>query len=382
MIMTFASPLAARNGGLRRKIRYAVVGLGYISQIAVLPAFAHARRNSGLTALISGDPLKLKKLGRKYGVRNLFVYEEYEIALRSGLFDAVYIALPNSMHAQYAIAAMEAGIHVLCEKPMASNSRECEAMNVVARAQKTKLMIAYRLHFEAANLGAMEIAREGRLGDLRFFSSTFSMNVIAGDIRLKSELAGGPVHDIGIYCINAARNLFRDEPTEVTAQAISCDDRRFREVPEMVCATLQFPRNRVATFLCGFNAAKVSEYRIVGTRGELLVDPAYELADTLKHRLTIGDRVKSRSFPKRDQFAPLLEHFSECIIEDREPGPSGLEGLADMRVIDAISLSIQTGKPQPIRTLPPPRRPTAAQESRKKPVKKPELIAASAPNLH
>jgi predicted dehydrogenase len=381
-MMTPVSRFKPKSNGDSSKVRYAVVGLGYISQAAMLPAFAHAKGNSQLTALISSDPLKLKKLGKKYKVENLFVYEEFEIALRSNTFDAVYIALPNSMHAQYTIAALEAGIHVLCEKPMAPTSRECEAMQVVAQARKMKLMIAYRLHFEEANLEAMRIARSGKLGDLRFFSSTFTMNVKPGDIRLRSDLAGGPIPDIGIYCINAARNLFRDEPLDVSATAVSSDDRRFREVPEMVSVTMRFPQNRVATFLCGFNSAKVSEYRIVGTHGELLVEPGYELADDLKHRLRIGDRIKTRNFPKRDQFAPELEHFSDCILNDENPGPGGLEGLADVRIIEAISLAIQTGKAEQIRAVLPPTRPSPAQENRKRPVKMPELVAASPPNKH
>ena len=112
----------------RRKIRYAVVGLGYISQIAVLPAFAHARENSELTALVSGDAEKLRKLGRKYGIENTYSYEQYGDCLKSGEIDAVYIGLPNNMHRAYTESAAETGIHVLCEKPMAMDEDECQTM--------------------------------------------------------------------------------------------------------------------------------------------------------------------------------------------------------------------------------------------------------------
>lgn len=112
---------ASKNSG---KIRYAVVGLGHIAQVAVLPAFAHARSNSELTALVSGDPKKLKNLGRRYRVDRLFSYDEYRDCLRSGSIDAVYIALPNHLHAKYTIAAANAGIHVLCEKPMAVTEKD------------------------------------------------------------------------------------------------------------------------------------------------------------------------------------------------------------------------------------------------------------------
>jgi predicted dehydrogenase len=361
-------------------VRYAVVGLGYIAQAAVLPAFAHARENSILTALISGSPDKLQKLGRQYNVKDCFAYEEYFLALRSGAFDAIYIALPNSMHAEFATSALEAGIHVLCEKPMASTVRECENMIVAAHSSNRKLMIAYRLHFEKSNLEAVRVAQSRQLGNLRQFTSTFTMNVKPGDIRLKADLGGGPVADIGIYCINAARYLFRDEPDQVYASAMSCDDHRFKEVPEMVSVIMQFPKDRIATFQCGFNAGKVSEYRLVGTRGDLRVEPAFELADDLNHHLTIDEKVTESVFRKRDQFAPELVHFSNCIQTGEAPSPSGEEGLADVRIIEAISASIESGNTVSINGVAPPHRPDPDQEMRKRPVRMPKLISASSPS--
>src|SRR5207248_3782872 len=103
----------------RKRVRYAVVGLGYISQVATLPAFANAKENSELTALVSDDADKLKELGDKYDVKHRYSYDQYEDCLRSGEVDAVYIGLPNTMHRDYTIQAARAGIHVLCEKPMA-----------------------------------------------------------------------------------------------------------------------------------------------------------------------------------------------------------------------------------------------------------------------
>src|ERR1044072_991742 len=148
----------------RKQVRYAVVGLGHIAQVAVLPAFGNARRNSKLAAFVSGDPVKLAELGERYGVERRCSYEQYDELLKSGDIDAVYIALPNSLHAEYAVRAAQAGVHVLCEKPMAVTEAECELMARTARENKAKLMVAYRLHFERANLEAIEIARSGRIG--------------------------------------------------------------------------------------------------------------------------------------------------------------------------------------------------------------------------
>ena len=165
-------------------IRYAVVGLGYISQNAVLPAFAHARRNSRLAALVSDDPVKLKTLSKKYHVKGTYSYDQYDDCLRH--VDAVYIALPNSMHAEYTIRAANAGVHVLCEKPMAVTVDECQRMIDACDEASVKLMIAYRLHFEQINLTAIDLVRRGRIGDPKFFNSSFSMQVRPGDIRTRT----------------------------------------------------------------------------------------------------------------------------------------------------------------------------------------------------
>src|ERR1051326_2986404 len=137
-----------RSGG--RKVRYAVVGLGHLAQVAVLPAFAQAK-NSELVALVSGSPTKLLKVGRQYGMDRLYSYDQYDKCLHEGV-DAVYIVLPNHLHREYTVRAANAGVHVLCEKPMAVTSEECRQMIAAANKNKCKLMVAYRLHFEKANL--------------------------------------------------------------------------------------------------------------------------------------------------------------------------------------------------------------------------------------
>jgi hypothetical protein len=146
------------------KVRYAVVGLGWISQEAMLPAFANAKENSELTALVSSDPEKLRELGEAYGVELRYSYDEFDQCLRSGRVDAVYIGLPNDMHREYTEHAARAGVHVLCEKPMANSEDECAAMIRAAEENHVRLMIAYRLHFEEANMKAGTSAWTGPRG--------------------------------------------------------------------------------------------------------------------------------------------------------------------------------------------------------------------------
>jgi predicted dehydrogenase len=360
----------------RKQVRYAVVGLGHIAQVAVLPAFGNARRNSRLGALVSGDPVKRSELSKRYGVDRTCAYEEYDSLLGSGDIDAVYIALPNSMHCDYAVRAAQAGMHVLVEKPMAVTEEECERMARAARDAGVKLMVAYRLHFERANLEAIEVARSGRIGEARLFSSMFSMHVVPGNIRARSELGGGVLYDIGIYCINAARGLFREEPIE--ARAVTCGS--IGGVEESVSCVLRFPNERLASFICSFGAADVSEYRLAGTKGDLAVEPAYEYAMALQHRLTLGGEVKERRFAKRDQFAPELLYFSDCVLKNQDPEPSADEGLADVRVIRALYRSAESGRPVELTPYEKRERQSLEQEIRRPPIEKPKTIHAQAPS--
>jgi predicted dehydrogenase len=365
----------ARRDGAKR-IRYAVVGLGHIAQVAVLPAFAHAVSNSEVTTLVTDDVTKAKQLRKKYCIGNVYSYKDYRHCLESGEIDAVYIALPNSLHREYSVQASNAGVHVLCEKPMAGTEEDCKEMIQAAERNRTKLMIAYRLHFNKANLHAVELIHSGKLGEPRIFNSTFTMQVKRGNIRLKKALVGGPLWDIGIYCINAARYLFRAEPTEVFAFDASSQDKRFREVEESVSATLRFPDAQLASFVCSFGASDVSAYEVVGIKGSVRVEPAYEYAEGLKLKITIDGKVQQRAFRKSDQFGPELVYFSDCILKNKEPEPSGKEGLADVRIIRALYESMR--KRQSVRVKPgkPEKRPGIIQQITRPPISKPELIHA------
>jgi len=364
----------------KKKIRYAVVGLGHIAQVAVLPAFANTK-NSELAALVSDDPKKLDELGKKYGVEHCYNYAEYEKCLASGEVDAVYIALPNHMHCEYTVTAAQAGVHVLCEKPMAVTEGECRQMIDAAEERNIKLMIAYRLHFEEGNLEAVRIASSGEIGDPRVFTSLFNMRVRPDNIRIKRAAGGGTLYDIGIYCINAARYLFQDEPTEVMARsAANRQDERFREVDETTSAVMRFPGERLASFTSSFGAADVSTYHLAGTRGDLRMDPAYSYSGPLQQFLTIDGTTTKRKFRKRDQFGAEIEYFSDCIFKDTEPEPSGEEGLIDVRIIRAMYESAKTGEVVKLEDFPHDEKPNPSQEIHKSAIREPEPVHAESPH--
>ena len=358
-------------------MRFAVVGLGHIAQAAVLPAFKHARPYVELAALVSDTPAKLKALGRRYGVKQLYSYDDARDLFSSGAIDAVYIALPNTQHAAWTIRAADAGLHVLCEKPLATSVLDCERMIEACERNGVRLMTAYRLHFERCNLEVANIVRRKRIGDARYFDAQFSMQVKDGNIRLQCELGGGPEWDIGIYCQNAARYVFADEPTQVWATATNSGDARFAEVPETVHVIMKFPDERIASFVCSFGAADRSRYEIVGTRGSVVCEPAFEYAEGLGYELKVGEKKRRKKFAKSDQFAPELVHFANCVRGRRPPEPSGIEGLIDVAIIEAIHRSIATGGWAAVEAPQKRRRPSLRHELRRPAVpREPRLIQA------
>ena len=364
---------------MKKKIRYAVVGLGHISQTAMLPAFKHAE-NSELAALVTGSPEKDRELSERYGV-NAYTYEDLEEALEKERVDAVYIATPNILHREHTERAARASVHVLCEKPMATTQEDCEAMIHAAAQNNVKLMIAYRLHFNDANLHAVRVAQSGDLGELRYFGSLFGLQVKEGNIRTQKKLGGGTLFDIGVYCINAARYLFRDEPIEVIGLTANNGEKRFAEIEEMTGAVLRFPGERLAIFTCSFGSADVSHYDLVGTKGDLRLENAYEYQGELKCVITISGKTTEKIFPPGDQFAPELIYFSDCIMHDHAPEPLGKEGLADVRVINAIYESAEIGRAVRIEPVPKQRRPDPTMQIQRPPIKEPDLVGAVAPRL-
>lgn len=359
-----------------KKVRFAVVGLGHIAQVAVLPAFRHAKDKCELTAFISDSPEKISELSKMYGVENHWTYDEYDKALKSGTFDAVYIALPNDMHCEFTVKAAEAGIHVLCEKPMATSESECLEMIRAASSNNVKLMIAYRLHFEKTNMSVVDLIKTGKIGDPRVFNSTFTMQVKEDNIRTKGEKGGGPLNDIGIYCLNAARYLFGEEPLEVMAQMTYGKDSRFQDVEESAAVILRFPDEKLASFMCSFGAVNMSRYEIVGTEGAITMEPAYDYEIELEYKLKKGDKVETHKTPKRDQFAPELLHFAESVLENKEPVPNGYEGANDVKVLDAIRESAETGALVQLKSLFLTSKPDGDLIIEKAGVKKPKLVQA------
>jgi predicted dehydrogenase len=339
-------------------IRYAVVGAGWISQEAFLPGVAQSG-NSTIAAIVTGDLEKGAKLAAFHGVPQVVSYADYDALLASDTVDAVYIALPNSMHADYAIRAARAGKHIMVEKPLAVSEAEAEAMIAAADAAGVFLMTAYRLHNEPGTLAVLDHVRRGDIGQPLIFQSLFSFQMAAGNHRLAAAHWGGPLQDVGVYCVNAARHVFGEEPIEATASLTQPEgDPRFGEIEASIAATLRFPSGGLAQFVCSFGAAAVDNYRIVGSAGDIELDPGFKFDCAMKMRLRRDGVTQETTFPQTDHFGAQVAYFSDCITAGTPPEADGAEGLADMRALLAIEAAAKTGKPQPIKSPPRPRHPS------------------------
>ena len=366
------------------RVRYAVVGVGWIAQSVFLPGVEHTG-NSEVVALVTGHEEKAAQVGEKYGIDKVYSYDELDGLLTSGEIDAVYLATPNFDHVEYAVKTLEAGIHLLLEKPMAIGVEECERMIAASEKSGAKLMVAYRLHFEPGTLKGIERVRAGEIGKVRFFNSSFSQQVSGQNHRAKHGFWAGPVPDMGPYPLNAVRNLFGAEPIEVFATGVCTDRERFVDVDgkpfdDTVAVTLKFEAERVAAFVVSYSGGDVDEYRIVGNKGDLFSKPAYQVGTGIKHVLTVEKQERSESFKKTDHFGGELKYFSDCILEDRKPEPDGQEGLLDVRVIAAIEQALKTGLVQRLEPVYRSRRPDPAQVEELSAVKEGELIGAHKPS--
>src|SRR6266436_4849975 len=372
--------MGRKNGRRRsnRQVGYVVIGLGHIAQAAVLPAFAHAS-NARLVALVSSDPEKREKLARKYRC-DAYDVRDLDDALTRPDVDAAYIAEPNDKHAEFAVRCAKAGVHVLCEKPLAVSEEECRRMIEACKEAGVKLMTAYRLHFEESNLAAVKRIEQGRIGELRYFSSLFAYQVRPGNIRTSAERGGGAIWDLGVYCINAARYLFRADPVEVFALGIDRpDDERFKDVHEGMSVLLKFPGDRTAQFTVSFGSYEEDVYRIVGTKGHIELRDDYEYQGPRELHVSSGGRERVREFKPADQFAPELIAFSRAILRDEDVEPDGEEGLRDVRVIVAALRSARENRPLTLSWPPRQRRPEPSDRIYRPPVREPRLIAVEAP---
>ena len=334
-----------------QRVGFAVVGLGELSLSAVLPALCQTKK-AKLTALVSGSPEKARTLAREYGVpeRGLYNYQNFDTIRDNPDVQVVYVILPNSMHHEFVLRAAGAGKHVLCEKPMATNVRECEEMIAACQRADRKLMIAYRIQYEPHNHLMRKMVRDKTFGSVRMVEGVNGQN--QGDPnqwRHKLALAGGgSLPDVGLYCLNTTRFLLGEEPTEVFATLTQPkDDPRFQEVEDVVTFQLRFPSGVLANLATGYSYHETRRYKVLAERGTFGLDPAFSYKGLRAQVSHANGAVEVREEPRveeKDQFALEMDHMAECVRENQTPFTPGEEGLQDHRIMAAIYESAREGR--------------------------------------
>jgi predicted dehydrogenase len=336
---SFVPAAYAQTG--QRPIGWCVVGLGRISMDHFMPGVKMSK-SGRIVALVSGHRDKAEKQAAMYGVSSnaIYKYENMDAIRDNQEIDAVYIALPNSMHAEYALRSLKAGKHVLCEKPMATSVADAKAMVEASKSANRKLMIAYRCQFDPLHKKAVEMIRSGQLGQIQAIESAFGFNIAAGEWRLDRKLAGGgPLMDVGIYCLNATRYLTGEEPREIKAYSSVLDhDGRFDTIEENVSWTMKFPSGIVAACNTTYGGNMNGYFRVHGSKGSIEMLPAFNY-DGMHLTGQIGrDQNIDELSPDREpmEFTRQVDHFAECIWYDRMPKTPGEEGVRDTDLISQI----------------------------------------------
>ncbi len=327
-------------GQVDQPVRFAAVGLGTISDI-FMRACAQSKK-CRVTGLVSGHVQeKTPKYRSLYGVaeKSIYNYESFDEMAHNPEIDAVYIGLPNSMHAEYTIRAAKAGKHVLCEKPMAISSTECRAMIDACKQANVKLMIAYRVHYDPIWLRVKELARSGAIGEIQGFQGGFYANFKAGQWRLDRKFSGGgSLMDLGIYPLNAIRWIAEEEPATFTAQtSTKISGPRFASVEESVEWNMKLPSGILASAGSSYGVDGDNYLTIFGTEGHLRIAPAYGYQGVRfagKTKTGPVDETSPGVMPY--QFTLEADHLADCIRNNTEPKTSGDEGLKDLVAMEAI----------------------------------------------
>jgi predicted dehydrogenase len=334
------------------RVGFAVVGLGRLALEEIIPAFG-ASKKARLVALVSGTPEKASQVAREHGVKSssIYSYDNYESIRDNPEIKAVYIVLPNAMHADYTIRAAKAGKHVLTEKPMTTSVSDAQRMIDACAQAGVKLMVAYRCQYEPYNRALIEAVQAKRTGPVGMIDTcNYQNQADIGQWRLKKALSGGgSLPDVGLYCLNSSRAVLGEEPEQVWATAWSPPgDPRFKEVEANVSFTMRFPSGAIVNASSSYALHESRQLWVHGPENDMHLANAFGYVG---QELTVsrqeGDVTHSdrHVLPVKNQFTVELDHMATCITQGVQPHTPGEEGLQDQRIIEAIYQSIQTGRP-------------------------------------
>jgi predicted dehydrogenase len=334
--------LGARVG--KRKVKWGVLGAASIAVRKVIPGMQQGEY-CDVAAIASRDIAKARaaaaslKIGKSYG--------SYEELLADPEIEAIYNPLPNHLHVRWSIKAMEAGKHVLCEKPIALNAAEARTLLPVRDRAKVKIGEAFMVRTHPQWLRTKELIREGRIGELRAVVGVFSyFNRDAKNVRNKPEWGGGGLMDIGCYPITMSRFMYGAEPLRVSG--VLEQDPEFG-TDRLASAILEFSAGQ-AVFTCSTQIVPYQRMQFLGTKGRVEIEIPFNAPSNKATRIFVDDGsdvgagIKMETIPACDQYTIQGDVFSKAILEDGQVPVPLEDAIANMAAIDAIFRAAESGK--------------------------------------
>ena len=314
---------------MRQKIRWGVLSTANIGR-KVLPAIQQSN-NGEVYAVASRDLERARAFADEMNIPH--AYGSYEDLLADPDIDAIYIPLPNHMHAEWSIRCAEAGKPTLCEKPLASNAPEAQRMVDVFAERDVLLGEAFMYRFHPQTQQVKTIIDQGGVGTIRLMQAAFSFRVKdEANIRLQGDMAGGALMDVGCYCVNVMRFMTGEEPDAFHAMA------RFKDVDESLVGTLAFPSGALGHLDCSLRTYRQHGYEIRGTEGRIVVEPGFGMdpdEDTII-RHWIGDDYEEIHVPAANHYTLMAEDFADAIMRGRQPRFPVEDAVKNMQVIDGL----------------------------------------------
>lgn len=324
-------------------VRWGVLGCARVFERRMVPGFALAT-NATLWAIASRSEEKAPQVAARHGIPHYYGGNgAYERLLADPQIEAVYIPLPNDQHADWTRRALEAGKHVLCDKPMTLSAADAKANASLAQYCGLRLMEGFMWRHHPQHARIKEIVESGMIGDIRQFRGVFSYKAVAdpNNIRWQPAQGGGALLDVGVYPVNAARYHFDDEPVRVYATA-SRDTASGVDVS--TTALLEWEDGRTAFIVGAFDQAFTSRYEIIGTEGSVSAERAFQVGEKgVMLTVRVGDDVTTETLPHVDQYGLEIEHFSACVRDTTLPLAPGEDGVMQARIVDALRQSLETG---------------------------------------
>ncbi len=330
----------------KKTLNWGVLGAAKIAR-----SLAVALQDSKLArpyAVASRNLSKAEAFAREYGF--LKSYERYQSLLTDPEVDVIYNPLPNHLHCAWTIRALEAGKHVLCEKPLAKNAAECRRMIDAARRSNRLLMEAFMYRVHPQTLKIQALLRQRIIGEVRVIRAGFgfTLDENSGNVRLQAKMGGGCLMDVGCYCVNAIRTFFGEEPSWVLGHA----ERGERATIDMNFAgTLVFSQGKLGIFNSSFQTTLDRGLEIIGTQGRIQVPSPWK-PDGKLATFNLEVNGKSKIIEIRNGGAIYhneVNHFSRCVLTNQPPLIPPVDGWKNMVVIDALKKSARAGKRVKIR---------------------------------